>query len=1722
LAYQEGEYHILDKSLIRQNIAHYLVDESVEDLEQTSLDHLFKVASQGLSLAHNALFKVITLKDKKGNQALMILAHHLLVDGVSWRILLPQLKALVLDQKASLSFEETGINSWSKALYEQVPSYRKERDFWQTILQRKTQALAPKIGKTQLAHKRVLLAADVSQSLLKDFSQETDVSVEEALLAAVSASLLAHSQLDLLKVNLESHGREDIKDDIKVSQTLGWFTTEYPVLIEPGDGADMPSLLKNVKQALRSVPDKGLGFASLRYLDTDYQATFSSLEKANPSQLLFNYLGRFDARQGYWQAQQRDGVFADSFAVHLDAEQVLLHEFEVNIFVDESGEIPQLAIHWSWDQAQHSQAEILQLSQAIQSGLEQMIVWSQAAKTNLKTTENQTLADQTRVAADLTQKGLSNTQLAQLENSYGPVLDVLPALPLQEGLLFHAQLGGAGSHYNSTTRLSIEGQVQVSAIQMALNTVIVRHPQLLAHFDSNVLGRAIQILPKKMSEWPLTQEDFSTLERVEQDRALMDFEQKELTHEFDLYDANQPLIRASLIKLDETRYRLFVSAHHLVVDGWSTPILLRDFLLTYAGLSHELTPIKVDYPSVVAKLSQRNKQDAIHLWQTVLDACQPSIAFEDVPVQHQVNEITITLSQEKTQALNAHLREFGLTLNTLMQGIWASVLGTMTGREDVVFGTPISGRFGAIEGIDEHIGLFSNTIPVRVALTAKSSLLSQLGALQERQIQLLENDVLGLAEIQRLAGSDTLFDTLLVVENYPDNSDWYAKDYQGTKLTHIHNRGYTHYPLTLLVLPSDELHILIEYRDTVGIAQQVAQRLEKILDDIIIAPNKPLAQWDLRLEHEVAINHEVNQTSHELEASDLSTLMMRQAQKTPNALALQDEHRRYCYQDMRAQVLGIAALLQGYQIGEGDIVAVALPRSATLSLAFNSILELGAAYLPLDVAYPDDRLAYMVDDAKPKLIITMGEYQHRFAALGELILFDQLPEPITETATLIQARRSLNPESGAYIIYTSGSTGKPKGVLVSHKAIVNRLHWMQSEYPLNTKDVILQKTPCSFDVSVWEFFWPLIEGASVMMAPPESHKDPEALLRIIEDYQVTTLHFVPSMLAAFMASISVRFKQGDHIATSLKQVFSSGEALSKALSRHYGQYLNAPLHNLYGPTEAAVDVSYCQAYGDALHESHGSSVPIGLPVWNTQLYVLDSFLREVPIGVPGELYLAGEQLAIGYLNRAGLTADRFIANPFNQGQRMYRTGDVVRWLASGKVEYLGRSDDQLKIRGQRIELGEIETALAELAGVKQALVCAKTLNKNDNALTGADSRQLVAYVIPQADITLAPSQLRVELSETLPAHMVPVVVMVLSDFPLSANGKLDRNALPLPHDLANPQGRGPSLGLETALAKLFSKVLGCDEVSAEDDFFALGGHSLLAMQLSAEIRKNLDIPVSVGQIMVSPSVEKLALLFSDKDAFNDPSHAGLGGILPIRSGKGIGLFCINSASGFAWQYTGLIKHLKGQYPVHGLQSPRHDGAMADALDMADAASIYLETVKMIQPQGPYHLLGYSFGGNIAHALAVALQAAGEEVAFLGLLDTYPPEGQDWDGPMNEQEQEEIEREKALFLNANNIDDEELSQERLTLFNDIEANYADSVRLLSSAKTGHFTGDANLFIAQRTLPQNYDVDTHWLPYLNGLQKHHLDASHEDMISPENVGDVGIKLKAMLDALGTLTD
>ncbi|MDC0611226.1 amino acid adenylation domain-containing protein [Vibrio sp.] len=1310
---------------------------------------------------------------------------------------------------------------------------------------------------------------------------------------------------------------------------------------------------------------------------------------------------------------------------------------------------------------------------------------------------------------------LSVNAISRFSERYGEVETILPTLPLQQGLVFQSQLAEEGNNYNSTTHMTFIGEFDAVRFQTALDCVIRKHPQLWARFDSDIVGESVQVLPRLSGSlpvlWPIHMVDLNSLPDDEQSLQLTEIAKSETARSFEINSKDEPLLHACVVHHHGNQHSVIISMHHLIVDGWSTPIFMNDFFAAYREGQISGT-LKTRYAEVVNQLTARDKESARQLWCTQLEGAMPTLAYDGEANLQPIKEVPVKLDRQLTENITELCRREGLTLNSLMQGVWGVMLGLMTGKEDVIFGTPISGRFTDIEGIEEHIGLFTNSIPVRLAFKPHLSLIEQLNQVQKEQIQLLENDVLGLGEIQQIAGGDTLFDTMLSVENYPNTDDWFECQHAGLRLVGLDNRGYTHFPLTVFVVPGEQLEILVAYRHQKYDPYRLAEQLKALLLAVLEHPHRPLCQYQLLTENDSKLLFHVNHTAANVDKTTLRCLMRAQAKKTPNAIALCDIEHQLTYRDMRQQVSQLAQQLNQYGVRCGDIVAVALPRSVKLSIALNSTLEVGAAYLPLDVTYPTERLLYMVEDAKPSVIITTSEYRALYEPHADVIVFDELYSAVDKPRFDID--NNLRPQHGAYIIYTSGSTGNPKGVLVSHQAIVNRLLWMQNEYQLSESDVVLQKTPCSFDVSVWEFFWPLIQGARLMMAPPESHKDPDALLTLIEDYQVTTMHFVPSMLAAFMAYIKGRVSAGEAVAQSLKRVFCSGEALTKDLSQLYSEYLSAPLHNLYGPTEAAVDVTYCPAFGPALTESESNGVPIGLPVWNTQLRVLDSFLRDVPVGVPGELYLAGDQLAIGYLNRSALTADRFIADPSGNGQRMYRTGDVVRWLSSGKIDYLGRNDDQLKIRGQRIELGEIENCLSSLTGVKQAIVCAKSL-VDSTTMAGADNRQLVGYVLSETP-DLDSTHLRDAMKAHLPAHMVPIAIVVLDEFPLSANGKLDRKALPLPSVSGSVQGRKPEGELENQLAELFCSILERTSVSADDDFFALGGHSLLCMRLAAEIRQTLKRSISVGDIMVAPTVAGLAEnLSSERSSGNKAGH---GMVLPIRKGTGSPLFCINPASGFSWQYTGLQKYLQGSFPIIGLQSPREGGPIAECADMESACDQYFAQLRRIQPSGPYHLIGYSFGGNVAHTLAAKLEALGEKVSFVALFDTYPTEVQDWDAPLD---LEEAEQEKALFMDADNgyLMDSEMEQEQAEMLRDIDANYDDAVGVMMSAITQSYSGRVHLFVADKTLPE-FDIQQVWQPYVGEITEHHMNCRHQDILAPTSLTEVGPCLNALLSACSTL--
>ncbi|MFE0673058.1 amino acid adenylation domain-containing protein [Streptomyces sp. NPDC058867] len=1018
---------------------------------------------------------------------------------------------------------------------------------------------------------------------------------------------------------------------------------------------------------------------------------------------------------------------------------------------------------------------------------------------------------------------LTPDELADVQGTHPlDIAELLPLTPLQQGFFFHSLTSGArGDAYVVQQVLDLSGPVDGPTLRRAAQRLLDRHAPLRAAFRQGPDGTPVQIVVRN-AELPWREVDLSAQDGTVRETLGEAVAADERATGFDL--TAPPLLRCALIRLGEDRSRLVLTFHHIVADGWSLPVLHRELMACYGTDTPALAEV-APYSAFLRRLAGQDREAARSAWRTALAGLDEATRLVGTPATGapvRPAQVRVELSERTTARLVDRARAHGVTLGTVVQAAWGLLLGGLTGRDDVVFGTTVSGRDSQVDGIASMVGLFINTLPTRLTRTPGESLGNLLIRLQDEQARLLDHQHLGLAEIQRLAGhagEGELFDTLVVFENYPAETD--LRDPSGTvRITGDAFHDAVHYPLALVVKPGERLDLRLKHHtdrldeDSVRV---IGDRLVRVLDAIAADPARPTAAVDLLSPDEALRAHPAGE-ERAVPETTLARAFAAQAARTPEATAVVFADERLTYAELDARAEALADRLRGRGAAPGTFVAVAVPRSAELMVALLGVLKSGAAYLPVDLDYPADRVAHMLADSGAGTVVTLSATAGRLPAraAGTVLVLDDDEPPTGQPGT---GREAL-PDDPAYLIYTSGSTGLPKGVIVTHRAIVNRLAWMQGAYPLTADDRVLQKTPSSFDVSVWEFFWPLLEGAAVVLARPDGHRDPSHLVSLVRREAVTTLHFVPSMLEAFLQSDEVT--DDPSWAASLRRVLSSGEALPATAARRWRELTGVPLHNLYGPTEAAVDVTHhpCED-ADA-----GPSVPIGRPVWNTGLRVLDTGLRPVPDGVPGELYLTGVQLARGYHARPALTAERFTADPYGpRGSRMYRTGDLVRRRSDGVIEYLGRTDRQVKLRGNRIEPGEIEAALTRLPAVAAAAVTVR-----DNAL--------VAYVVPSSDAgaDAEPAAVRAAMESALPAAMVPTAYVVLDALPLTPSGKLDRNALPAPRAV-RAEARAPRDPREQFLTEIFAAVLKLPDAGVDDDFFLLGGDSISSIAVASRARR---------------------------------------------------------------------------------------------------------------------------------------------------------------------------------------------------------------------------------------------------------------------------------------------
>ena len=1036
------------------------------------------------------------------------------------------------------------------------------------------------------------------------------------------------------------------------------------------------------------------------------------------------------------------------------------------------------------------------------------------------------------------------------------IIDSYPLSPMQQAMLFHYQLAPESGVYVQQLVCTFKEELDIELLKNAWSRVLSRHELLRTAFRWEGLEEPLQDvydhveIQAEIEDW----QELSEKSQKEQFEAFLMSDKKR-----GLNMAESPMMRLSFFRLDKASYKAVWTYHHSIIDGRSRRVVIAEVLTVYDALrkgeSYELPETK-PYREYISWLREQDTSESKVFWENRLKDYNPSTFFSPLQTVNYLDEtqritaeITTDISESVADSLRTIAKENRVTLNIIIQGAWSLMLSRYSSETDVVIGEVRAGRRWTNQARNNMVGLFINTLPVRIKVHQDMKVRDWLKEIREVQFSVRNHETSPLIDIQKWSGipnNKSLFDNVYVYYDmdtffWSNESDWNNRDFYL-----LEDNGF---PLTLDVYADKNIGLKITFdrnQFDVDYIERMLGHLKTLLVGISQNTNRTLTEIPMLTDEErQKVLIDWNDTKADYPQDKLiHQIFEAQVEKTPDAVALEFEGEQLTYQELNERANQLAHHLKSIGVGPETMVGIAVERSFEMVIGLYGILKAGGAYLPLDPTYPAERLAYMIKDAEVPVLLTQAKLLDMFSPDNMKVICLDMDWPVIESG-----QNSENPECEAildnlaYTIYTSGSTGNPKGVMNTHRGILNRLLWMQDAYKLTDADCVLQKTPFSFDVSVWEFFWPLMFGVRLVIARPEGRRDSEYLVKTIIERQVTIIHFVPSMLQVFLMARDIEK------CDSLRQVICSGEVLSVDLQELFFSRSNAKLHNLYGPTEAAVDVTYweCQT-GTQL-----ATVPIGRPVANTQIYILDGYLKPVPTGISGELYIGGVQVARGYLNLPELTEAAFVPDPFGDEPeaRLYKTGDSARYLSDGNIEFLGRLDFQVKIRGNRIELGEIEVALRSNPKVRDAIVLVREDIPED--------KRLVAYVILKDD--LSPGEMREYIMRNLPDYMIPDHFITLTEFPLTRNQKIDRKSLPAPDKSERTFKTSvvpPSNKSQIMIADAWKEILNINSVGIDDNFFEIGGHSLLLVRVFYKLQERISGELTIMDMFRYPTIRTLS------------------------------------------------------------------------------------------------------------------------------------------------------------------------------------------------------------------------------------------------------------------------
>ncbi len=1433
-----------------------LMQAQVRDMAQCTA--LFTDTQRSLDLEHGPLLRALLVDGPEGQQRLLIAIHHLVVDGVSWRVLLEDLQTVYRQlsdgQSVNLPAKTSALRDWAARLqaYAGSESLREELSLWQDQLAGPAVALPVDRPQGSLRNRdadtlSVRLDAEHTRQLLQQAPSAYRTQVNDLLLTALARVLCRWSGHESALVQLEGHGRETLFDEIDLTRSVGWFTSAYPLRLTPlqiEEAAGQGASIKAIKEQLRGVPHKGLGYGVLRYLADDLcKHTMAALPTAD---ITFNYLGQFDQSFG-----------ADALFHPLDESAGLAHDPDAPLpnalSVDSQVYGGELVLRWTYSRERHDPQTIRDLAEAYLAELQSLIAHCLRDDAGGLTPSDFPLAH------------LSQSQLDSLPVPANAIEDVYPLTPMQEGLLLHTLLEPGTGLYYMQDRYRINSALDPERFAQAWQAVIARHEALRASFCWNVGEDMLQVIHKPGST-PIDYLDWSADPESEQEPRLQALLKAEREAGFDLL--NQAPFHLRLIRVGEARYWFMMSNHHILIDAWCRSLLMNDFFDIYMALGEGreaqlATPPR--YRDYIAWLQRQNLAEARQWWQQNLQGFERTTPIpSDRPFLREhaghsggmvVGDCYTRLDARDGAQLRELAQAHQLTVNTFAQAAWALVLRRLSGDRDVLFGVTVAGRPVEMPEMQRTVGLFINSIALRVKLPEdhqRCSVRQWLSGLLDSNMQLREYEYLPLVTIQEhseLPKGQPLFDSLFVFENAPVEVSVLDRA-QSLNATSDSGRTHTNFPLTAVCYPGDDLGLHLSYDQRYfdeTTVQGMLGEFKRLLLALVQGFHGDMADLPLIGEQEREfLVHGCNQSEHAypLERSYVE-LFEAQVNAHPQRIAASCLGQQWTYAELNRRSNGLGHALIAAGVGLDQPVALLAERNLDLLGMIIGSFKAGAGYLPLDPGLPSQRLSRIIDLSRtPLLVCTEACREQAIELLDgvdcQLLVWEEVPGRGENPGVYS------GPDNLAYVIYTSGSTGLPKGVMVEQRGMLNNQLSKVPYLDLSAADVIAQTASQSFDISVWQFLAAPLFGARVDIVPNTIAHDPQGLLAHVQAQGITVLESVPSLIQGMLAQERMGLD-------GLRWMLPTGEAMPPELAHQWLQrYPEIGLVNAYGPAECSDDVAFFRV---DLASTRGTYLPIGTPTDNNRLYLLDGALELVPQGAVGELCVAGTGVGRGYVSDPLRTAQVFVPNPFGAaGERLYRTGDLARRRSDGVLEYVGRIDHQVKIRGYRIELGEIEARLHEQPEVRDAAV---------GVQEGVNGKHLVGYLVA-ADEGLNPSdrldRIKQRLRAELPEYMVPLHWLWLERLPLNANGKLDRNALPALEigQLHSQDYLAPRNELETTLAAIWAEVLKVERVGVQDNFFELGGHSLLATQIASRVQKTLQRDVPLRAMFECSTVAELA------------------------------------------------------------------------------------------------------------------------------------------------------------------------------------------------------------------------------------------------------------------------